>query len=1421
MRKNISTKKLLLGSLALLYSGVAVQAKVVWHDSHTPNLDGSDPVLEIQSNSILTSMHDHHYVSITASKRPINVYLTQKTDPTIISRSKQVDTLFLEPKNANITFHVTQDLKFVGASAEDGGHPLFIAVRGGHKVIFRTNGRKSITLEPNGLNGGSVKLYVIMDGTILEFNRASAHLEDNIFINLGYRAALGYASDKALSDEGVGIIQFNPTNLDKGRMALAIDNKASVLISGRTIKNHRAESYDLVYADIEKTCPAGCQAIFGIINSNPDASSRLLVLNANKTLAHHQIWHPKTYLGKTYGFVLGCNGKLSLGTLTFLAYVGLSLDQCLKGSEHMPCGIDSVIDGCLCENCAGLSHESLSNVPFERIFKKRNPSALIVDGYNDKAALPACIDLAAQSAVVFLSGVDCEGKIENDLTSEFPFTVSPSKRTPGAGNMLLDVEGCLTVAGAGTDPIAHPTKLEILSLFSTPTGATVLIDGTGSKNFPARTFAKHDGAYRAYNSGYFFFNNNAILYKTFLVHTDQNHKVCDNDDLRSEPTYVGGEINKLTGKARPRVIFSDSTLMVHTSLALTGVDLLVPNALECCLPCEEQELSAEKAKCIDCKQMYTYPCHRAHHFAHMHQAIEADKEKSDDDLVNAKPCDNLSKFTFFYNGYAKDNGTGRQMILGTYPGSTTCDCCNVVNQDSHLDIMQLADQSCTCSNIHELVLNVAPNNSTIIEGVPADITGQFSINTIFLGHASNTSVGSPTGQVPEHFSCPTLTIDGNYFSFNSRGGIINYPQASNICGQGGIFVDNNGTIRAINTCGVNMGVMVTKSGNGVIDLPGPIVRFGYGLGEADWKLDLSKTPVIIPAGSVLSDYVLNWNTICKDPNFLPFICTCTACPANAAAVANVTGLPTVLGEVDQLFIRGSRIGDPAHIKVGNGGNVRELIFPDACQQGFAPTAVIVLENDGKVGLGSAHTNVDSLAASVVMGNNGITIIANGDSRVLLNEDIVINNVCHIVQGPNWASSNRLLIESDCCRTILVKSSGVLDLTSFTVNGVVVIGGNVKLVLEPGAKIILGTVELKFSENAGIFSEPVSKTLLPTTKPTDLTALDALRAKFIGSTGIVRFTGCSYFIIPEGAFVGVETMPNCSINTNLNFILEDSAHWSIGQCSLIGGAFQVGNTSDQGTGASINFSLQINGNDAEFYIGQGAFVGLGSAIAYKLYGSVPNEWLIGQTYNVQSISINVLNGVFSHNIIWDGNRSSEQFSLVGSAMAIGGGSSTPTFTIDFSGDTDGRTANLSRSAIRGGGNLFLTSTTTPTGMNIQNLNTSTVGILSSDPLFRLPLDRQLSGSASVVFNDWRNADILGSASQYNSRCDVGPFIRNEMMAGYVDRGFIQRLVQIAIIGSAGTTTDQSHSIDIGAAAIRLVPSTNPNQPRAIQNMSILA
>ena len=1437
MRKNIGTIKWLLGSLALFLCYSAIQANIFWEGQDTPDVVNEN--LYILGDCQLNSDHEYDYVRITATSQSIDVYLTT-SEPTIVAGTDGVPTLFLEPIGGDITFHVTHDLKFLGAEyydSEAAKQPLLIAVRGGRKVIFELNG-KSVSFEPNlssveGVpHGGSVKFYVIMDGSIVEFKRTTSAPGNDCFVTLGNHAAFGYASDKVLSTSGVGTILFDPTNSGSGRTILSIRDRASVLVSGRYAD--LAMSYSLTLDDIDKSVPAGCQAIFDIENSNTNAASRLLVLNCNRTLYQYQMWHPSTFTGKTYGFILGCNGLLNIGALSYLDYVGLSLDKCFTGDHAVPCSLDYLIDSCLCNyNCAGFRPDECCTIPAEKVFKKRNPSALVVDGCCDAVeALPACINLENQSAIVFRSGINCEGQLENGLASAYPFTISPIKRSTGPGNMVLDVEGCLTIAGTGTDRFFNQTKLEILSLNVTPTGATVLINGSGSTNFPARDFATDSqDLLRAYNTAYFFINNNVILCKTFLVHTDQNHKVYDCDDVRSEPAYVGGEIFKIRGTSRPKLLFSNSTFMIHTSAASTGVDFVVPNALECCLSCSHNNMSNRSLR-------------NSRNFAQLQRSIDCyptttcslDCSLTPTCLFNASPCDNVSRFLFFYNGYAKDKGTGRDLILGTVPGSMTCDCLSVVSQDSHVDVMQLADQSCTCSNEHELIFAVAPNNSTIIEGVPDNIQGQYTINTIYLGHGSNISIGSPTGAVPENYSCPIFTIDGSYFSFQSRGGALNKPQISNISGQGGIFVDNNGTIQAINTCGLTMGAMVTKSGNGVIDLPESTVKFGCGLGEADWRLDLLNTPTIIASGTVISDYVLNWNTCCIGSQFVPYTCDCTACPGIAATESNINGAPVVLGEVDQLIVRGSRIGDPATVLVGKGGYVRELVFPDSCRKGESATGVVILEDDGYVGIGSAHTNVDSLYGSVVLGNNGITIIANGDGRVHLNEDVVINNVCHIVQGPDFASEHRLLIESDCCRTILVKSNGVLDLSTFTTGtqvSAIQLGGEVQLVLEPGATVVMGSCTLQFVDHAGIVCKPVSPDAMPTDEPDTLRALDDFRVKFIGGTdsvgagqGKILFDDCSYCIINENAFAGVETGCGlCNGYTDLIFELRKKAKFTVGDCLHVGGAFQVGDTCCTDTLHSINFELLINGREAEFAVGQGAFVGLGSVIAQKLQGSVPNYWSVGQAGNVDTIKIIVNNGIFTHNIIEDGSSS---YRWIGSLLAIG---QEGTYTLDFTTQSANQLqANVSQSTIRGGGNMMLVSNCpAPITPDITCKNTSSVGILASSPIFK-PAYQSYTGIGSGLFAFWRYVDFAGNALKYANYVDVGPSVlRNQIIAAYVQNGSIMRLSRNKVTGGAGVTNNQQHSLDIGAAIATLDPNglvtpcegSGVNPAYVILNLSIIA
>jgi len=184
-----------------------------------------------------------------------------------------------------------------------------------------------------------------------------------------------------------------------------------------------------------------------------------------------------------------------------------------------------------------------------------------------------------------------------------------------------------------------------------------------------------------------------------------------------------------------------------------------------------------------------------------------------------------------------------------------------------------------------------------------------------------------------------------------------------------------------------------------------------------------------------------------------------------------------------------------------------------------------------------------------------------------------------------------------------------------------------------------------------------------------------------------------------------------------------------------------------------------------------------------------------------------NGVFSHNVIRDGQ------SNLGSALAFGG---SGTFHLDFTGRDDRRTTNVSRSTMRGGGNLVLI--TGLTQLAIGDQSTNFVGIMASGPIFNSD-NTAFVGTAQALLNFWKFFDINGSATQLDARVDVGQGKRHEMRLGYVDGGTIQRLSWIPIVGGGSTTQGQEHTFDIGAGGVRLIPSTA--RPRSPQDIRILA
>src|SRR6202043_900057 len=59
---------------------------------------------------------------------------------------------------------------------------------------------------------------------------------------------------------------------------------------------------------------------------------------------------------------------------------------------------------------------------------------------------------------------------------------------------------------------------------------------------------------------------------------------------------------------------------------------------------------------------------------------------------------NLSDFIFYSNGACVDNGTGRQMILGTRIGSTAANGCTRIDADAHLNIMEQENATSSAIN---------------------------------------------------------------------------------------------------------------------------------------------------------------------------------------------------------------------------------------------------------------------------------------------------------------------------------------------------------------------------------------------------------------------------------------------------------------------------------------------------------------------------------------------------------------------------------------------------------------------------------------------------------------------------------------------------------------------------------------------------
>ncbi len=1344
---------------------------------------------------------------IDASTGNITVNMTGAQ---IIQADPSGSQLYLNVAGGNkITFNVTDVLQFWGSTG--AGADLLIVQSGDGEVEWNISGGAAVVFTNDG-SSGSTQYWLYMDtnGTQATFKRPTGATD--AYVQMGTRSVLSFLSaDTFGTTSAQATISFDPSNSSTGRMAFTIDNAASVVVAGHTSTN--SNPLTITLADIDRATPAGNVATFEVVNSVGTAAGNagLYILNSNNTYATSSngqngnlladpflvlgITHDYTatppntgaFSGVRYGWVLGANSVLSITDNAYVNYVGLSVNQ----------------------------NPVVTLVPdFQTSFKTRNPSAFVVDTYFNDLAVPAQVQFGADAALYFRSGVDNDGVVQNPFYGANPFTIDPAFKTSGTGLQVLDVEGPFDVIGQDQTT----SGIQIFSL-EVDNGSSSLFIDQSQTIFPGRTFATDgDGNYLQYNSACFLVNNHLRLFDTSLMHTDQNHVVVTKNSQVSEPTYIGGDTYKNLPAptdplelimSRPKIEFTNSRFLINESVAVTGLDLLVPN-------------------------------------------------------IACDASDNNSTFTFFYNGYKLDDGAGRNMILGTWIGSLPMSPFgSAISTEAHLDIMPV--YQCFLSRAlvpgnPNLVLDVAPNNCKINQDlsctIPNPIDGQISTHSIFLNCNSNISIGT-NNDAPYVVTTAdsVLEIAGNSFSFDT--GVWD-KELIGVTGEGGIFVDYNGIFTINPGLSATVNTMVVRSHNGIVDLPVEEVVFRDGLGITNWQPDMSVPAerILVAEGEYISDFSMNWALqIIKDYDggYVPFpIFQATDCSLPTVDAANITAIPVINGYVDQFQIQGSRYSDPATIMV-DGGTINELVFLEGCEPGEYRGAIVVLQNNGVVGIGSASRNTDSVYAAVELGRNGVVFIVNGSGKVILNDDVFTQGACAFITGPDYNPATDVFeVEALTTHQIRVTKNNIFDLRGMGFDSSVNMKGYAQVNFESGSKLLLGGGTLNFDDYTQLNFKPAQATevqsyfaLIDSTdlgpvnnnaqtaaqalqsiassathnefqpltgygsslglanNTTGLRNTDAFRVRLIG-IGTLQFNDYSQANLPEYAFVGVETINetdrSCGLLdipvTALTIVLADSAQFNMGSSTAheTGGVLQVGDVyaiSDH----TVAFGLEFNGDAAQFILGPKAFLGLGVGVVRAGQATL-NEFFVDNLFNVETVVYNHFNGQWTHNRIFSGDDVNASLIALGQGAAydqsfgaevgaffdmtnndsniLGGGNLALITASTLANNNAGAIAPIVRTE-NGGVTISGSGGTTATS---QRLN---VGMFSS-MFMRRPTAGGLGGqivnvtgqTASQIFDLWKMTDALtpSTTAAYNPKY-------NYACAGPLGESFSQTYDQIRL------------------------------------------
>ncbi|MCL5436761.1 MAG: hypothetical protein M1549_02715 [Candidatus Dependentiae bacterium] len=1425
---------------------------VTWDGSGTPDATNKD--VSIQANAPLGAADTR--VTVTANGMPVTISSTGNYTVTANDTAGHPVALDLIATGASdtITLDLTSNsFSFLGNNAE-----LLITHIGAGKIIIKLGSGQTLTLSNNRTTHGVYFLTTMRDdraGAAIVVQRATtADASDATLLidNYSYFGFVGETGTQNLT----ALMQFDATSdlspLNNSRLVLQLAkvpapadttlNFASFSVQGVSVPVAEGSTYNLSQVDFNTL--AGQTVTMEMLNSvGTTAWSGLLVLNNNEAYpalrADPWVENTAPQPGVQPGFVVGANGVIQVDGYAYLDYVGSAMNLLTveEGAAAYPATQAPYVP--IMSTVAGKFMVNGVVPPVNTLIKQRNPSALIIDSSN-----PVTGQYATQFAAINLQGLLSKIYFSSCTDAHAPnttvndFTVDPANQFTGMagyGSIVFDVEGRCDITGA-TGPASN--AIEILSLAANNTGGSVDIWGTET-NFKLRTFAKTSGILDQYGKACFLINGRLNLNNLNLQHTDEIHVINErNIPNQSEPCYIGGETSYLAQPTvegpttyRPTIALYNSFFSLNTSAALTGVDILMANQSGA--------------------------------------------------TTTPPGVSNVSSIYFYYNGWQVDT-IGRSLILGTNVGATAEDLGTIISNAAHFNVWQ---EFSTAQQLIQISCETAPNNGKVTEGLgtthPPAFLGQLATHNIFLGHGTNISLGVDATQGTSPISPYTtfalnstgeLLVNAEYINFDSQGGDpLNNPSTSIESGQGGIFIDNYGSFTVLGLLRAFFNAMVGVGpwgANASVTLPENQVYFSNGVNIANSVLDLTQvaptaTPVqsvIVASGSSYSNYALDWEFITKNyntnttvtpnvPYWTPYLVPAVIPPgflppATAQNIGKYTSgattyyaLPVVNGVVDQFQIFNSRQGDPAHLII-DGGTIRDLQFSLGSQPGEVPTGVIILQNDANVGIGKFNTVALN---RLDMGIDGITLIPNGSATVYIDDDIIVNNICQIVPGPDFGASGnqKLTISSVIPREFRIKSGATLDLSLFNnANYEVVIAGKVTVVFEPGSRLVIGNDSptagggiLTFTEDSVMAFEPyVAQNLAVGSSLTDT---NSFRVRIYGQ-GTIQMLENSSVQIPREAYVGIEsgltviagfTRTASTVNTTaINWTFQDAAAMHIGTEDTYGGSLQVGNVS--GTTGEIvhpvSVTFQLNGPNVVFEVNSQGFLGLGTGICNKTL-SAPNNWRVANTYDVLAVTLKIDQGTFNHNQIYSGDSDDASLLAIGAIASDGTGATT--------GLTVSSSSNFAQTQVLGGGNIAVITGMAPYGANnyINPPVLTTDGVINANFADGIMASKQVLLDPSKTAPTWPatpantyfylkansyqgGATIFGNTEveQKTKIAEVCRLSLDAVTAGYVTTSgtgtsavsTIYRPVIQGVINIDGSYTDPGRALAVGSMGVLL-------------------